>query len=167
MPWNPAKVDYKAKRPCRRCGREVSVYIAWKHERWCFTPQTLDRLLEIGGLTEFAARHPTECWLWHNGVRTKKERPRLHGRYVYVIAWELIHGSVPEGLVVCHTCDDGWCLNPTHLWVGTIADNNRDMFTKGRNRKGRSGQNLRERTYEDRVAAWETRRRNQARDKEK
>lgn len=49
------------------------------------------------------------------------------------VAWELANGRpVPEGMIVCHTCDVPCCVNPAHLWVGTINDNNRDCASKGR-----------------------------------
>ena len=49
------------------------------------------------------------------------------------IAWVFEHGSIPDGLLVCHRCDNPPCCNPSHLFVGTYADNVRDMIVKGRN----------------------------------
>ena len=73
------------------------------------------------------------CWLWR-GSRWKNgygeayvagKRKRAHR-----VAWELTNGTIPIDMLVCHKCDVKLCVNPDHLYVGTVADNNRDMIER-------------------------------------
>lgn len=76
------------------------------------------------------------CWLWtahrnHRGYGIFN----LNGRTsrAHRVAYTLTKGPIPDGAIVCHTCDNPPCCNPDHLWLGTLADNNRDKTCKGRN----------------------------------
>jgi hypothetical protein len=75
-----------------------------------------------------------ECWEWLSSKTSFG-----HGRFIsenditaHRFSWILFNGAIPDGLCVCHTCDNPGCVNPNHLWVGTKTDNNRDMTAKGR-----------------------------------
>ena len=79
----------------------------------------------------------SECWLF-----TGKARSRAYGlvgrgggagmTLAHRAVWEEIHGPVPKGRVIMHTCDVPLCCNPGHLRLGSQAENLRDMDEKGR-----------------------------------
>lgn len=60
--------------------------------------------------------------------------------YAHRVAWQLAFGPIPDGMFVCHRCDNPPCCNPEHLFLGTNADNMRDMVAKGREQPHGRGQ---------------------------
>lgn len=76
------------------------------------------------------------CWEW-TGWRAHGYGYFFHegkDQRAHRVSYELFVGSIPDGLVVMHSCDNRPCVNPDHLSVGTQADNVRDMVAKGRQR---------------------------------
>jgi HNH endonuclease len=80
------------------------------------------------------------CWLWTGKTQVGKGHAVfgvttgcnvLAHRYSYT----LNVGAIPDGLCVCHKCDTPKCVNPSHLFLGTKGDNNRDRSAKGRSAK--------------------------------
>ena len=80
------------------------------------------------------------CWLWRSAFGTRGYGIFWHVKkniYAHRISWQLANNAtVPEGLVVMHSCDNPACVNPAHLSVGTHQDNQTDKANKGRSLKG-------------------------------
>lgn len=78
------------------------------------------------------------CWVWTgstNGFRRKYGQLTLDCRRTvgaHRVSYVIAHGALPEGMVVCHACDNTLCVRPDHLFLGTQKDNVRDMIAKGR-----------------------------------
>ena len=98
------------------------------------TPRTTKRSIllkcQIGG--------SSGCWVWTGkisrryGVVSMDDRPERVHRAI----WRLENGPIPQGLFVCHRCDNPLCCNPAHLFLGTHLENVTDCVAKRRHSHG-------------------------------
>ena len=82
---------------------------------------------------------PDACWTWmasstNEGYGKIFFERRLH--LAHRKWWEVTNGPIPVGMYLCHKCDNPICVNPNHMFVGTPADNARDMIRKQRGAQG-------------------------------
>lgn len=79
------------------------------------------------------------CWLWRGAkYRGGYGAFRIDSNIqttAHRVAYILTYGELPKNLIVCHSCDNRLCVNPSHLFIGTQQDNIDDMFRKGRQAK--------------------------------
>jgi hypothetical protein len=84
------------------------------------------------------------CWVWTGGKFVRgygSFRPGRRGDAsvrAHRFSWELTNGPIPEGMIVCHRCDNPSCVRPDHLFLGTNQDNTTDARRKGRLRPPRT-----------------------------
>lgn len=81
------------------------------------------------------------CWGWkgpiaNGGYPVMSCRRAIGSDRGHRASWIIHKGPIPEGLFVCHHCDNPICTNPEHLWIGTHQENDKDKIIKGRARFG-------------------------------
>lgn len=104
---------------------------------------------------------PDACWPW-TGTKPKgygrfwdgTYMPSGRGRYVHVTrwAWAEYIGPIPDGMFICHTCDNPSCCNQRHHFLGTPADNVADRDRKGRTASPAGVQNAASKLTPEQVA---------------
>lgn len=78
-----------------------------------------------------------ECWIWtgasnENGYGMFQCNNSKNISIASRVSYFLFKGEIPENLCVCHSCDNPWCVNPNHLFLGTHQQNMLDKKLKGR-----------------------------------
>lgn len=121
---------YNANNRCVACERDVQAGVKRQEK------SRAERFwLRVNKNGPIAPNLGTPCWLWTGGTNdlgygrcSVDNQHWLTHRY----AWYLEHGEFDLSLAICHGCDNPPCVRPDHLFSGTRADNNKDMFDKGR-----------------------------------
>lgn len=140
-----------AELPEKQAGSDNVCSVDFANCKVCEIPkETARRAPRVGLLGGRRKRHSTVerfwarvqknadgCWLFDGAPCNPAGHIHLSREdgsrvYAHRFSYELHHGTIPDGLVVMHTCDVPRCVNPAHLTVGTQRDNVRDAIDKGR-----------------------------------
>lgn len=76
-----------------------------------------------------------ECWNWKKSLAGNRYGCAwIDGKRIsaHRASFQEFIGDIPEGMCVCHKCDNTRCINPSHLFLGTQKDNMRDASRKNR-----------------------------------
>ena len=76
--------------------------------------------------------HARSCWVF-DGPTVGRGHRRWGRKLAHRHSWELANGVIPRGMWVLHHCDNPPCVNPEHLYLGTVLENTRDAVARGRN----------------------------------
>ena len=126
---------------CEQCGVTFRIKTKASSARFCSPAcsaahQSEVRVIPIEDRIWKFVQKTDGCWEW-----TGQRCARGYGlvavthttvRRAHRVIWELVNGPIPAGMVICHHCDNPPCVRPDHLFIGTQADNMRDMQAKGR-----------------------------------
>lgn len=136
-------------RTCEQCGsgfKAASCRVANGEARYCsLACKGLSSRMRIEDrlARHSAAPDPDGCVFWTGdanrrgyGVMVFKTGDKRARKLAHRVSYESHFGPIPEGMFVCHHCDNPGCIAPDHLFLGTDADNSDDKCRKGRQNRG-------------------------------
>lgn len=119
----------------------------------------------MGGFwTKVDKKGDNECWNWKGVTNSRGDygHIKFKGKVesAHRLSWILHHGQIPEELCALHKCDNGLCVNPKHLFLGTQYDNIQDRTNKDRSYRPIGELNLKSKLTIDQVKQIRLRYRN-------
>lgn len=77
--------------------------------------------------------HPGDmCWNWAGARSGSGYGQFWDGERNIPAHWFLLESRPSKGKEACHKCDNKLCVRPSHIFIGSHSDNERDKVAKGR-----------------------------------